>query len=112
MKPVRILIADEHELARQGMRTILQGEPGWQVCGEASTGSQAVAQALELRPDVIVLGLTLQDTMNGVEAARQVRRILTTPILIVMTHLSDQAVCDAIEAGANGYVLKAEAGSV
>jgi DNA-binding NarL/FixJ family response regulator len=108
-KPVRILIADDHELVRQGIRAILLGEPGWSVCGEASTGREALAKALELKPDVIVLDLSLPE-MNGVEVARQIRRTQDTAILIVTMHDSDYVVEEAIHAGANGYILKADAG--
>src|SRR4051794_12525008 len=99
--PVRILIADDHELVRQGMRAILQSEPDWIVCGEATTGSQALARALELKPDLIVLDLGLPE-MNGVEVTREIRRTLPTPVLIVTMHDSDQLVQEAIAAGANG----------
>lgn len=108
-KPVRILIADDHELVRQGMRAILLGEPGWVVCGEASTGREALAKALELKPDLIVLDLSLPE-MNGVEVTRHVRKTLDTGILIVTMHDSDYVVEEALHAGANGYILKADAG--
>jgi DNA-binding NarL/FixJ family response regulator len=108
-EPVRILIADDHELVRQGMRVILHSQPGWVVCGEAATGRQALAQALELKPDVIILDLALPE-LNGVEITRQVRRVLSAPILIVTMHDADYLVREALEAGANGYVLKADAG--
>jgi DNA-binding NarL/FixJ family response regulator len=107
--PVRILIADDHELVREGVRTILQSEPGWVVCGEAATGRQALAMAIELKPDLIVLDLGLPE-MNGVEVTRQIRRVMTAAILIVTVHEGDQMVQDAFAAGANGYVLKADAG--
>jgi DNA-binding NarL/FixJ family response regulator len=108
-KPVRILIADDHELVRQGMRTILQAEPGWTVCGEATTGREALAKALELKPDVIVLDLALPE-LNGVEVTRQLRRVLPIAILIVTMHHAEDVVAEALSAGANGYVLKADAG--
>ena len=108
-RPIRILIADDHELVRQGIRAILLGEPGWTVCGEASTGREALAKALDLKPDVIVLDLSLPE-MNGVEVTRQVRRTQDTAILIVTMHDSDYVVEEALHAGANGYILKADAG--
>jgi DNA-binding NarL/FixJ family response regulator len=106
---VRILIADDHELVRQGMRTILEHEPEWVVCGEATNGREAVAMTLELKPDVLVLDLALPQ-MNGVEVTRQVRRTLPLAVLIVTMHDADQVVKEALEAGASGYVLKADAG--
>jgi DNA-binding NarL/FixJ family response regulator len=106
---VRILIADDHELVRQGMRTILQGEPGWTVCGEATNGRQAVTMALELNPDLVVLDIAMPE-LNGVEVIHQIRRSLTMPILIVTMYDADDVLREATEAGANGYVLKAEAG--
>jgi DNA-binding NarL/FixJ family response regulator len=109
LAPVRILIADDHELVRQGMRAILHSQPGWEVCSEATTGRQALTKALELKPDVIILDLALPE-LNGVEITRQVRRVLSAPILIVTMHDADQLVREALEAGANGYVLKADAG--
>jgi DNA-binding NarL/FixJ family response regulator len=109
VEPVRILIADDHELVRHGMRAILHSQPGWVVCGEATTGSQALAQALELKPDVIILDLALPE-LDGVEVTRRVRPVLSAPILIVTMHDADHLVRQALEAGANGYMLKTEAG--
>jgi DNA-binding NarL/FixJ family response regulator len=106
---IRILIADDHELVRQGMRTILESEPGWTVCGEATTGRQALAQAIALKPDVMVLDLGLPE-MNGVEVTRQLRRTLPVPVVIVTMHDSEQMVQEALSAGANAYVHKADAG--
>ena len=91
------------------MRALFQKEPQWVVCGEASTGRQALTMTLELKPDLVVLDLALPE-MNGIEVTRQLRRTLPVAILIVTMHDSDQAVNEAIAAGANGYVLKAEAG--
>src|SRR5215813_13122575 len=106
---VRILIADDHELVRQGMRTILQNEPEWIVCGEATNGREALDMTLEMKPEVLVLDLALLQ-MNGMEVTRQVRRSLPLAVLIVTIHDSDQVVKEALDAGANGYVLKADAG--
>lgn len=109
MRHTRILIADDHELVRQGMRAILQGEPGWTVCGEATNGRQAVTLALELNPELVVLDIAMPE-LNGVEVIRQIRRSLSVPILIVTMYDADDVLREATEAGANGYVLKAEAG--
>src|SRR3954454_21881553 len=109
VRSVRIVVADDHELVRQGMRTILQAEPGWTVCAEATNGRQAVAPALDLKPDLVVLDIAMPE-LNGVEVIRQIRRSLDVPILIVTMYDADDVLREATEAGANGYVLKAEAG--
>jgi DNA-binding NarL/FixJ family response regulator len=106
---VRILLADDHDLVRQGMRAILDREPGWVVCGEATTGREALAKALELKPDVMVVDIGLPE-MNGLEVTRRVRESLHVAVLVVTVHSSDQVVQEAIRAGANGYLLKADAG--
>jgi DNA-binding NarL/FixJ family response regulator len=105
----RILIADDHALVREGMRTILQSQEGWMVCAEATTGREALARALELKPDLVILDLALPE-MNGVEVTRQIRAAMPVPILIVTMLDEDQVVQEAIDAGANGYLLKADAG--
>jgi|SRR5262245_46276201 len=105
----RILIADDHELVRQGMRAIFQSEARWVVCGEATTGRQALTMATELNPDLVVLDVALPE-MNGIEVTRQIRRHSPVPVLIVTMHDSDEVVQDSMNAGANGLVLKAEAG--
>jgi DNA-binding NarL/FixJ family response regulator len=93
------------------MRAILQTVPGWTICGEATTGRQAVARTIELAPDLLIVDLTLPE-LNGVEVTRQVRRVTPVPVLVVTMHNSDQLVQEAISAGANGYVLKADAGRI
>jgi len=106
---VRILLADDHELVRQGMRAILEREPGWVVCGEATTGREALAKALELKPNVMIVDIGLPE-MNGLEVTRRVRESSSVAVLIVTVYDEDQIVNEAIRAGANGYVLKADAG--
>jgi DNA-binding NarL/FixJ family response regulator len=109
MTPVRILIADDHEVVRQGVRTILEGQAGWVVCGEASTGRDAVTKAVDLQPDIVVLDISMPE-LNGLEATRQIRRVVPAKILILTVHDSDQVVTEVLDAGAHGYVLKADAG--
>jgi DNA-binding NarL/FixJ family response regulator len=109
VKPIRILLADDHELVREGMRSIIENHAGWTVCGEASTGREALAKALELMPDLIMLDHALPE-MNGVEVTRHLRRSLRVPILIVTMHATDSIVQEAFEAGANGYLLKSDTG--
>lgn len=109
MTPVRILVADDHEVVRQGLRAVLEGQPGWVVCGEACSGREAVAKAVELQPDVVVLDITMPE-LNGLEATRQIRRLVSAKVLILTVHESDQVVTDVLDAGAHGYVLKTDAG--
>jgi DNA-binding NarL/FixJ family response regulator len=109
MRPVRILIADDHDVVRQGVRAILEGQAGWVVCGEASTGREAVAKAIDLQPDVVVLDISMPE-LNGLEATRQIRRAVSAKILILTMHESDQVISEVLDAGAHGYVLKTDAG--
>jgi DNA-binding NarL/FixJ family response regulator len=109
LKDVRILIADDHELIRRGVSAIVESQPTWHVCGEASTGREAVKKALELKPDVIALDLSMPD-LGGLEATRQILRSGPAKILILTVHESDQIMAEVIDAGAQGYILKADAG--
>ena len=105
---MKILIADDHELVRKGLRAVLEEQPGWKVCGEAVNGRQAVELAKELRPDVIVLDITMPE-LNGPEATRQIRKALPdAEVLILTMHESDQLVSEVLAAGARGYILKAD----
>ena len=107
---VRILIADDHELVRKGLRTVLQTRPGWTVCGEAANGREAVEKALALRPHVVVMDLTMPEA-NGLEATRRIREALPAcEVLILTMHHSDQLIHEVLLAGARGYVLKSDAG--
>ena len=108
MKPLRILIADDHQLFRDGVRALLQSHAGWEICGEASTGREAVAKTLELRPDVIIFDISMPD-LNGADAARRIRMASkNAEILILSVHYSDQLIREIIDAGAHGYVLKTD----
>src|SRR3981081_2803002 len=73
VKPLRILIADDHDLMRRGVKTLLESHAGWEICGEAKTGREAVAQAADLKPDILILDIGMPD-LNGVEAARRIRK--------------------------------------
>jgi len=82
MIPVRILIADDHEIVREGLRALILLEPGWEVCGEAATGREAVTQAGKLEPDIIIMDIGMPE-LNGLDATRQIKRILPeTEVLI------------------------------
>jgi DNA-binding NarL/FixJ family response regulator len=109
VKQARILVADDHEVVRRGVRALLEGQPGWVVCGEASTGREAVAMAVDQRPDIVVLDLSMPE-LNGLEATRQIRRTVPAKILILTVHESDQVMTEVLDAGAHGYVLKTDAG--
>jgi DNA-binding NarL/FixJ family response regulator len=110
MKPVRILIADDHELIRRGLVAQLSQIPAWQVVAEASNGREAVALAGQLKPDLIVLDLTMPE-LNGLAAARKI--LAADPaarILILTIHDTEQLVAEVLAVGAQGYVLKSDAG--
>ena len=105
----RILIADDHDVVRAGLRTILDSQQGWEVVAEASDGKEAIDQALATRPDIAVLDFGLP-TVNGVEATRQIRaRLPRVEVLIFTMHDTDSLVRDVLEAGARGFLLKSDA---
>jgi len=107
---VTILIADDHEVARRGVRAILESQPGWVVCGEASTGRDAIEQARQLRPDVVILDIGMPE-LNGLDAARRIRKeVPHAEVLILTMHDSEQVIREVLDAGARGYVLKSDAG--
>jgi DNA-binding NarL/FixJ family response regulator len=106
---LRILVADDHSLVRQGLRTLLEARPGWTVCGEAVTGCEAIEKARQLQPDVIVLDIHMPET-DGLQAARSI--LAANPrseILILTVDESEEAVRSASEAGAHGIVMKSGA---
>lgn len=104
----RILLAEDHHIVREGLRLLLERE-GFQVVGEASNGRDAVQQAAELEPEVIILDLSMP-LLNGIEAAREIRRLLPDCRSIILTVYNDkQYVLQAFRAGVQGYVLKTRA---
>jgi DNA-binding NarL/FixJ family response regulator len=108
MKTVRILIADDHDLMRRGVRTLLEPHPGWEICGEATTGREAVAKAEELKPNVVILDISMPD-LNGVDAAKRIKKASPdTEVLIFTAHYSDQLIREILEAGVRGYVVKSD----
>ena len=110
MSAVRILVADDHEVVRQGVRTLLEAQPAWDVCGEAADGREAVEMTKRLKPDVIILDITMPN-LNGLEATRQILKAdPKARVLILTMHESDQVVREVLDAGARGYVLKSDAG--
>ena len=110
MSLLKLLIADDHDIVRAGMKALLDDQPGWQVVAEASTGRQAVEKAKATTPDVVILDVTMPE-LNGLEAARQIKKLLPhTEILILTVHESEQIATEVLKVGARGYILKSDAG--
>jgi DNA-binding NarL/FixJ family response regulator len=108
-KTLRILIADDHDIMRQGARAVIERQPGWEVCGLAVNGREAVALAIELKPDIAVLDMTMPE-LNGLDAAIQIKRsVPATEILMFTAHESDDLIRRAFEAGVKSFISKAEA---
>jgi two-component system nitrate/nitrite response regulator NarL len=103
---IRVLVADDHAIVRTGIRHVLETEPGFAVVGEASTGTEALALALELRPDVAVLDISMKG-LSGLHAAAELRRRLPeTRVLILSMHDNTEYVLESLRAGVHGYLLK------
>lgn len=110
---VRILLVDDHPIVRQGLRTLLEGRSGWEVVGEASDGIEALEKVDTLKPDVVVLDVTMP-RMNGLEACRVLQQRPKSKsngleVLFVTQHDSPQMMREALDAGARGYVVKSNA---
>ena len=106
----RILVADDHEVVRQGVRALLEAHTGWRVVGEAADGRKAVEEAARLKPDVVVLDIGMPE-LNGLDAARLILKAdPRTEVLILTLHDSEQMVREVVSTGARGYVLKSDAG--
>jgi DNA-binding NarL/FixJ family response regulator len=105
----RILVADDHEIVRRGISSLLSTRSGWQVCAEAGNGRAAVEKAKELRPDLVILDLHMP-SLNGLEAARQILRDNPQQRILVLTITdSEQMAQELLRVGAKGYVLKSDA---
>ncbi|MFA6564916.1 MAG: response regulator transcription factor [Verrucomicrobiia bacterium] len=108
MKRLRILLADDHHITLAGLRTVLQSQPGWTICGEANTGCEAIEKARHLKPDVVVMDFSMPE-MDGLEATRRIRELLpNTEVLFLTMHESGTLAEEALGAGARGFVLKTE----
>lgn len=109
LNSLRILIADDHEIIRRGLRALLSSRPGWIVCAEAPTGREAVALAAEHRPDIVVMDISMPG-LNGLEATRKIRKLRPeTQVVILSIHYSDQLVREVLDSGARAYILKSDA---
>jgi DNA-binding NarL/FixJ family response regulator len=109
MKKLKIIIADDHAMIRQGVRSVLESERNWVVCGEADNGRAAVELARSLKPDIAILDITMPD-LNGVDAIRLLKA--NTPrikVLILTMHDSDALADEVAKAGGDGYLLKSDA---
>jgi DNA-binding NarL/FixJ family response regulator len=106
---LRILIADDHEIVRRGLKSLLSSRPDWIVCAEASTGREAVALAAQHRPDIVTMDIAMPG-LNGLEATRQIRKMLPkTNVMILSLHYSDELVREVLDSGARAYILKSDA---
>jgi DNA-binding NarL/FixJ family response regulator len=108
MGSLRLLVADDHDIVRNGVRMLLEEKPGWEVVAEAADGREAVEKAKLVQPDVTILDLNMPE-LNGLEAAREILRSVSTKVLILTMCHSDQLIRQALEAGAQGYLLKSDA---
>jgi DNA-binding NarL/FixJ family response regulator len=109
MNAFRILIADDHEIVRRGIRALIENHPGWEVCAEASDGREAVEKVRELHPDLALVDVSMPN-LNGLDAARQIVEIAPqTRVLILTMHESEQIVREVLEVGARGFLLKTDA---
>lgn len=106
---MRILLADDHEIVRRGLCTLLQRHEGWEICGEATDGREAVEMAKQLRPDVVIVDIGMPN-LNGLDATRQLLQHDPSFKIIVLTVTdADQVIREALDAGARGFVLKSDA---
>lgn len=111
MRPVHILLADDHEVVRKGLRALLETQPGWKVIGEATDGREAVDKAQSMHPDVAIVDIGMP-SLNGLEATRQiVKKAPRTRVLVLTMHDTNPLIQQVVKAGARGYVLKSDVAS-
>jgi len=109
MMPLRILVVDDHAIMRRGIRSLLESHEGWEVVGEASTGRDAVEQSRQLRPDLVVMDMSLPE-LNGLDATRQILKDApATEVLMLTMHHAEELARDVLQAGARGFILKSDA---
>lgn len=107
--PLQILVVDDHDLVRQGLRSMLEAQPGWLICGEATTGHEAIELARQLHPDVVVIDIHMPG-MNGLQATREILTVSSqTEVLILTIDETKEVVQAATAAGARGVVMKSDA---
>ena len=110
MTPFRILLADDHEVVRAGLRALLEEQQGWEVVAEAVDGREAIEKATKLKPEVVVIDIAMP-SLNGLEAVRQiVKAVPHCRVLVLTMYDSDPLIQQVLQAGARGYLLKSDAG--
>ena len=110
MSALRILIADDHEVVRRGVRALLESQPGWEVVADVANGREALETTQRLRPDIVVLDISMPE-LNGIEATRRIlAAVPTTEVIVLTMHESEKLVRRILEAGARGYVSKSDVG--
>jgi len=102
---IKLLIADDHAILRQGLRRILEAEPDMSVIGEAATGVDAVKRARQLKPDVVIMDISMPE-QDGIESMRQIVKTLSSRVLILTVHTEHHVISEAVSAGASGYLAK------
>ena len=102
---IKLLIADDHGILRQGLRRILEAEPDMSVIGEAATGTDAVRRAKQLKPDVVIMDISMPE-QDGIESMRQIVKAVSSRVLILSVHLEHHVISEAVAAGAAGYLAK------
>ncbi len=107
---MKVLIADDHRIMREGLRQILEAQPDITVVGEAGNGYEAIAQAARTSPDVVLMDILMPE-LNGIDATQQILSTLRTRVVILSMHSSAEYVLRAFQAGASGYVVKTSAGA-
>jgi len=108
---ITIILADDHTIVRQGLAKLLEGEPGFNVVGEAENGREAVSKVEELKPDVVIMDISMP-MLNGIEATRQIKKIRPrTRVIILSMHCHDRYIRELFSLGASGYLLKDSTGS-
>ncbi|NIM98745.1 MAG: response regulator [candidate division Zixibacteria bacterium] len=106
MKKVKLLVADDHKIFRQGIKKLLEEESDMQVVGEAADGREAVKRATELKPDVILMDIAMAN-LNGLEATKQIKKVLPSIKVIMLTmHKNEEYILQSFQAGASGFILK------
>src|ERR1700719_4408769 len=107
MANLRLLVADDHDVVRKGVRMLLEEQPGWEVAAQAANGREAVEKAQLVQPDITILDLSMPE-LNGLEAAREILKTVSTKVLILTMYDSDPLIRQTLEAGARGYLLKSD----